>query len=136
MSLNKQSSAIARFVLQTHEDAFFVGHSLHTFAQARNYSDAQLAAFLGCNIDSLSRAAMCRCPSYSDDSYDDHVRRIATLAGCDSSRLDQVLREAHGIAALRGIGTHFDNATLLAARDRECETKDGAQREEDKQDRE
>lgn len=122
MNESSQSDSIARFVSRTKDDPLFVGHSLRAFAAARDLDEAHIAAFLGCGQGAISRLAMCRQPSVNEETYQQDIEQIAAFVGCDSSRLQQLLRETMGISVLReSTASVRDNVTLLAARDRQDE---------------
>jgi hypothetical protein len=61
--------------------------------QTRNrLTDAQLAAFLGCDLRELAQLARCPRPIPFTANFQAEVTRLATEIGCDRSKLVQLLR--------------------------------------------
>jgi hypothetical protein len=81
----------------------FVGYALSLYQQSRGQSEAELAGWLGCPIDTMSRLSLCRRPVGTDAAFRFDVEAIARFAGIDAERLVQVLRTAEGIEAFRSV---------------------------------
>lgn len=61
--------------------------------QTRNrLTDAQLAAFLGCDLQGLAQLARCPRPIPFTANFQAEVMRLATETGCDRNKLVQLLR--------------------------------------------
>jgi len=98
---NSQSESIARFVSRTKDDPSFIGYSLRAFAEAHKWEEAQVASFLGCTQESLSRLAMCCRPCAAEESYRQDLKQIALFVECDLLRLQQLLRETPGVMVVQ-----------------------------------
>lgn len=61
--------------------------------QTRNrLTDAQLAAFLGCDLRGLAQLARCPRPIPFTANFQAEVTQLATEIGCDRSKLRQLLQ--------------------------------------------
>ncbi len=101
--------------------SFFLAHDLDAYASLARWSDSDLLQALGCTIDSLNLAALCRTPR-RDAGFGAEVQAISSRFGIDSMRLALLLRE---LDLLR----EFEPAAnvdgwLAAARDRGDEVDD------------
>lgn len=85
--------------------------------------DEQLAHFLECDVEALTRLALCRRPRQAPDFRGD-IAAIAAHTGADSARLARMVRQASAAEALGGAPARANTSLLMAARDREDE--DGA----------
>lgn len=80
-----------------------------------------LAQRLGCTVETLHWASLCRKPEGA--AFSEHVNQIAEHFGIDSFELSKVLRDMEATAALIAEENspieHGARGILLAARDRE-----------------
>jgi hypothetical protein len=90
-----------RAVQRARGHPLFLGYALSLYQQLRGQSEAELAVWLGCPLDQMSRLGLCRRPVGTDTAFRRDVEAIAQFAGVDSGRLAQVLRTADSIVALR-----------------------------------
>lgn len=108
---------LKRFSERASLDPFFLGATLASIQEARDWDEKTLAAFLSCDLIGLYRLASCRAPSLHPAQFALDIRAISTFVSCDPDRLAEVVREGAVSTALRGGPTDASNTYLLAARD-------------------
>lgn len=84
----------------------------------------EVAATLGCNMDTLGWLSLCRRPS--SERFSEDLQVIVKRFPVDTIRLSEIIRRVAAIEALRKGKTSADDTTeslLLAARDRDDEEK-------------
>jgi hypothetical protein len=119
-----KTEALRRLVERTRQDAFFVGRPLAIYQKLHGLDDHQLAQWLECSKDNLTRLALCRLPDDKKDGYQQNVRKIAVFAPCNPDRLVQLLREVASWEALQEDSQELAGGFLLAARDRKPDGND------------
>ena len=62
------------------------------YQQSFSLSARELADFLACDDDAISRLSMCRVPDPNDVEFGDNVQRIADFVPCNADHLVQILR--------------------------------------------
>jgi hypothetical protein len=112
-----KTEAQRRLVDRARKDAFFVGRALAIYQRLHGLDDQQLARWLECSKDNLTRLALCRLPDDKRDGFQQDVRKIAAFAACNPDHLVQLLREVTSWDALQGDSQELANGFLLAARD-------------------
>lgn len=103
--------------------ASFIASALAAYQANKQWTDTELAAFLECPPEALTRLALCRRPAGDAGAFRGEVQRIAGFAGVAPLRLAQLLREVDAAAAFRE-GTAAPRpmpGMLLAARDRDTD---------------
>ncbi len=115
--------ALRRLVERARQDAFFVGWALGVYQKLHGLDDQQLAQWMKCSEQDLTRLALCRLPE-GKSKFQRDVKKIAAFAACNPDRLVQLLREAASWDSLQGDGQELGEGFLLAARDRKPEGDD------------
>lgn len=103
------------------ESEFFLAHDLARYASQTGQSDRELAAVLGCAIETLDHLALCRSP-HRDDRFRNELEAIARRFQIDGTRLAAILRELDAVAAFEPAPQA--KGWLAAARDRDEDDAD------------
>jgi hypothetical protein len=74
-------------------DTSLVAHALAGYRRCNGLDARALAAWLGCEPESLPSLALCRRPVATLPSFQADVERLARVAGCDPTRLEELLWE-------------------------------------------
>lgn len=118
---NKPKVEIVRVAAEraASEPTFFA-HVLREYRAMFGLDLRSLATKLGCNIDDVTRLALCRKPDLAAPKWHEDLDKIATYVHVDSQLLLQVLREVDTLTAMRTVlatATSFpgDQPGLLAA---------------------
>ncbi|CAN96316.1 hypothetical protein predicted by Glimmer/Critica [Sorangium cellulosum So ce56] len=95
-----------------------LGAALDEYCRTEGKTREQLAALLGCRVDSLDWLSLCRKPD--PERFAEDVTRIAERFQIEGPRLAQIIRRVDAVAVLRR-ATHEEcnEPMLLAARDRD-----------------
>jgi hypothetical protein len=104
------------------DDPYFLAEALAVYARAEELSDAQLAARLGCLPAQLAAVRLCRRPQGNPQEFQRDVDRIAERFQIDGAVIEDAVRLADALRALRN--DVQDEGWLIAARDREAEEAD------------
>jgi hypothetical protein len=118
---NKTKQEIVRIAAEraVSEPAFFA-HVLREYCVMFGLDLRSLATKLGCNIQDMTRLALCRKPDFDAPKWREDLEKIAHFAHVDSQLLLQLLREVDTLTAMRAVPaastTHpGDQPGLLAA---------------------
>ena len=122
MNNNHIPSAMQNLVERTHKDPFFLGWALTEYKGTHKLNDEQLAIWLECSLDSLTRLSICRFPNEENEAFRKEVKRIAEFAACNSDRLAHLTREAKAIACMQEGNVGSESGLLMAARGRKEDT--------------
>jgi hypothetical protein len=117
----KTPSWLRRAAKSVSERSWSLGFVLDEFGRTESMTPEQVAAFIGCEVETLQWLSLCRRPDPDDFAVD--VRHIAERFEVDASKLAGLIRRTEAIAVLAGAKTPNDHALLLAARDRDEEEK-------------
>jgi len=98
--------------------SFFLASQLAAYQSLHSLTEADLAAWLGCQPDGLVTLALCRRPEISASSFRAEVEKVAARAGAKPERVAEALREVEAIMAFRRARQVQNGGMLLAARDR------------------
>jgi hypothetical protein len=109
--------SLDRLALLAQERPNLLAGPLHFYKEQEGLGDEQLAALLGCELEALSRLALCERPRPAPHFRED-VERIATYIHADMLQLAMVIRAAESREALSHRPAPA-RPTLLAARDYE-----------------
>ena len=103
----------------------FVAYAFSLYQDAESLSDKELAEFLGCSAEALSRLALCQRPSGATAEYRRLVELIASFAAANPDHLSQVLRSADAAIRLRKVQADatWDDASLRIAARRPGDTR-------------
>ena len=119
--MTKTPKWLERAAKRTSERDWTLGSVLDEFGRAERMTHEQVAAFLGCRVETLQWLALCRKPDA--DAFTENVRRIAERFKVDASKLAQLIRRVEALATLGRAKIPEEEALLLAARDRDEEKK-------------
>jgi hypothetical protein len=114
-------SWLERAAERSSERPWTLGAVLDEFGRTEGMAREEVAAFLGCGVETLQWLALCRKPDA--DAFAEDVWRIAERFAVDASKLAQLIRKTEAISALRQTKAPEEDALLLAARDRDEEKK-------------
>jgi hypothetical protein len=103
------------------ERGWTLGSVIDEFQRIEGMSRDQVAAFLGCNADTLAWLSLCRKPA--PEQFAEEVSRVAERFQVDTAKLAQLVRRTEAIAVLRKVKAPDEETLLLAARDRDEERK-------------
>lgn len=95
-------------------DPYFLACLLRSYATSEGLSDAELAVALGCTVDTLKQAGLCRAPKESSFTRDVDV--IAQRFGLQRAVLVEAVRRGQVLERLRG-NQGRAAGTFMAARD-------------------
>jgi hypothetical protein len=113
------------------QDAFFMGSALKAFQQGEQQDETWLAAFLGIEIEQLTRLAMCRRPYSKDPAiFRREIISIANYFGISTLVLTNLLRRAEAYESQTEQGQNSKHP-LMAARDREEDEQVAPTKEKD-----
>lgn len=114
--------SLHRFALLARRCPTLLAGPLTLYQEQEHLTDKQLAARLGCSVESLHRLALCERPR-ADSNFHEDVIRIAEYIQADTLQLAMVIRAAESREALRQpMEQSTMSHALLAARDNEEET--------------
>jgi hypothetical protein len=101
------------------EHPWTLGVIFEDYCRIEGITRADLAAFLGCSVDSLAWMSLCRRPAA--DHFADDVSKISERFNADASKLAHIVRRVDVLGAMRQptIPREDEERMLLAARDRE-----------------
>ncbi|HYP38994.1 MAG TPA: hypothetical protein VEX13_01415 [Chloroflexia bacterium] len=119
-----QLHPLGRLAHQARGNAGLLADLLFTYQETNGLDDEELTAFLECEVDALSKLALCRRPRQAPDFKGD-VERIAMYAGANGLQLAYLIRSAEAQAALRQSAGRA-GPMLQAARDHEDAGTPGA----------
>jgi len=96
----------------------FMGNALNAFASSERLTDGDIAKWLGCTADGLSKLALCLRPQSNQPAFRSLVEKLAAHCGADPLRIVQLLRKVESIAAVKGAhaGNREHGAMRMAAR--------------------
>jgi hypothetical protein len=109
------------------DDSFFLAAVLAVYTESEAMDDEQLAAQLGCTIETLVPLRLCRRPRPQPPEFRQDVEVIADRFHLRADVLAAAVRRADAVSALRRAGDG-SQGTLIAARDRQdtgLPTRDG-----------
>jgi hypothetical protein len=121
--MKDHSPSLDRLALLAQGHPHLLARPLALYKQQEGLDDQQLAAMLGCEVEALSRLALCERPRQAPHFRED-VERIARYIHADMMQLAMLIRATESREALRQ-GSSAAEPTLLAARDYEDEPSDG-----------
>src|SRR5690348_11899280 len=84
------------------EPAFFA-HALREYRAMYGLSLRSLATRIGCNIDDVTRLALCRRPDLSAPKWREELDKIANYVHIDPQLLLQLLREVEALTVMRTV---------------------------------
>lgn len=116
--MNNYTPSLHRLALLARTRPTLLAGPLALYQQQEGLSDEQFAALLHCDIEALSKLALCERPREAPDFRHD-VEQIAAYIHADVLQLAQVIRAAEAREALHS-GSSMASPplpTLLAARD-------------------
>jgi hypothetical protein len=111
-------------VRRAYDDPLFLGHEMHEYSEMNEMTEIELARYLECSPDALTKLALCLRPDPGQSSFRANVEQIAKHCGASSQRIAVLLREVDAIRAMRkGSRLQMTPAQaapglLMAARDR------------------
>gem|GEM_PF-1035924 len=112
---------MARAVARCATDVFFMAWALERYRSAEGWDEQQLAAYLECTAEQLTRLALCRRPLASSERFVRDVQAIAAYTGANPFRLAELLRAVEALNAFavdRPVAAP-EQGLLAAARDRQ-----------------
>lgn len=115
--MNDHSPSLDRLALLAQGRPNLLAGPLALYKQQEGLDDQQLAVMLGCEVEALSRLALCERPRQAPHFRED-VERIARYIQADMMQLAMLIRAAESREALSQ-GSSVAEPTLLAARDYE-----------------
>lgn len=115
--MNEYTPSLDRLAALARERLNLLAGPLALYKEQEGLDDQQLAAMLGCEIEAVSRLALCERPRQAPHFRED-VEHIAGYIHADTMQLAMLIRAAESREALRQ-GTGAASPTLLAARDYE-----------------
>jgi len=99
------------------EHSWALGSVLDQYCRIEALTGDQLAALLGCSVDSLAWLALCRKPS--PEHFMDDVTKVAERFHIDGAKLAGIIRRVDVVTVLRrAVDVEDVSSLLLAARDR------------------
>jgi len=99
------------------EHSWALGSVLDEYCRIEAMTVDQVAAFLGCSVDSLGWLALCRKPSR--EHFAEDISKIAERFHIEGKKLASIMRRVDIVAVLRReVDVEDANSLLLAARDR------------------
>lgn len=119
--MTKTPSWLERAAQRSSERSWTLGSVFDEFGRTEAMTRDQVAAFLGCEVETLHWIALCRKPD--DGEFADDVQRIAERFEVDASKLAQLIRRTEALTALSKAKAPEEDSLLLAARDRDEEKK-------------
>ncbi len=111
------SKAIQRALQRAAADSFFLASALEAYRSLNGLDDADLASYLGCSTEDMTRLAFCRRPVADAMTFRREVEQIAAYAFIRAERLAELLREVDSLEML-GRSATTRPGFLMAARDR------------------
>ncbi len=106
---------------QSSEHPWTLGAALDEYCRTEGLSREQLAALLGCSLDSLGWLSLCRRPD--PERFAEDITRIAEQFQIEGPKLARIIRRVEAVAVLRRANhAEHEAQMLLAARDRDKET--------------
>jgi hypothetical protein len=115
--MNEYTPSIDRLALRARKHGNLLAGPIALYKEQEGLDDRQLAVMLECDVESLSRLALCERPRESPHFRED-VERIAGYIHADILQLALLIRAAEARYALRQQKS-TTSPTLLAARDYE-----------------
>ncbi len=115
--MNEYTPSLDRLASLARERPNLLAGPLALYKEQEGLDDQQLAAMLGCEIEAVSRLALCERPRQAPHFRED-IEHIAGYIHADMMQLAMLIRAAESREALRQ-GTGAASPTLLAARDYE-----------------
>ena len=110
------------------ERPWTLGAVMVDYCANESVTQQQLAALLGCSLESLAWLCLCRRPA--PDQFAEDVARIAGRFHIEVAKLAQVVRRVDAVAVLRQPrNTDENDPILLAARDRDDEEHDDQEKD-------
>src|SRR6266487_977046 len=113
--MNDYTPSLDRLALLAREHSNLLAGPIALYKEQEGLDDQQLAAMLGCEVEALSRLALCERPREAPHFRED-VERIARYIHADTMQLAMLIRAAETRYALRQ-QQGVTSPTLLAARD-------------------
>jgi len=99
------------------EHSWALGSVLDEYCRIEVLTVDQLAAFLGCSLDSLAWLALCRKPSR--EHFAEDISKVAERFHVEARKLASIMRRVEVVTVLRRtVDVEDANSLLLAARDR------------------
>ncbi len=118
----KTPNWLERAARQSTKHLWTLGSVLDDYRNIERATPDQLAAFLGCSVDTLDWLSLCRKPT--PERFADDIARIAQRFNLNPSTLAQVVRRVDVVHAFRRPAKSREGESLLiAARDRKNEEK-------------
>ena len=116
--------ALARAVQKAQNNSFFLANVLNEFQQQNKMDNRSLAELLGCEMQTLSQLALCRCPNLNQPTFVSDIDHLAKRFSVHANQLANMIRQ---VAALRELRNHLNDTgskqrMLMAARDRDEDT--------------
>jgi hypothetical protein len=98
-----------------------LGLVFEEYCSIEGITRTDLAALVGCSLDSLAWMSLCRRPAA--DRFVDDVSKISDRFNVDASTLAHIVRRVDVVAALQQptVSQEDEERMLLAARDRDSE---------------
>lgn len=116
--MTKDPSWIGRAAQRARFEPWTMGGLLSQYCELEGSSHSDLAAELGCNLETLHWLYLCKAPSQARFAED--IGLIAERLGLEISGLVAIVRRAEALVALARPGHDVaETGLLLAARDRE-----------------
>jgi hypothetical protein len=115
--MNDYTPSLDRLALLAREHPNLLAGPIALYKEQERLDDQQFAEMLGCEVEALSRLALCERPREAPHFRED-VERIARYIHADIIQLAMLIRAAESRYALRQQPS-TTSPTLLAARDYE-----------------
>lgn len=131
--MNDQIPSLARLARQARERQTLLASLLFAYQEQEGLDEPGLADFLGCNVASLPRLALCRRPRAQTSSFREDIERVAQYAGANPLQLVKLIRAVEARAALQH-AAEAPSPLLLAARDHDDASPESAYGEEEPSD--
>jgi hypothetical protein len=104
------------------EQPYFLASLFAEFLEYEQQEEADLAARLGCDNETLVMLKLCRAPRKEAEGFCADVDAIAQRFQLDSDRLADLVKRVRVVRRFRG-SSASNTASLMAARDREESTE-------------
>jgi hypothetical protein len=114
------SSRIDALGRRVENDPFFLASALADYARSEHLDNEDLAAALGCAVETLGPLRLCRRPRPDPGLFKQDIERIAARFGVDADLLAQAVRRSDALSSLRRAATG-GRGLLMAARDRQAQ---------------
>jgi hypothetical protein len=95
MEISTATSPLAQLAMRASCDPHFLGYALSAVQRRIGIGDQLLAALLALDPERLPHLRLCRMPRA--ETWQADIAAIAVYAGCDATRLADVLWQATGI---------------------------------------